>query len=255
MIIEEIIDGISHKIPKELSSSLLEAYSSALKEYKKGNWKYAGNELGQFVETARRILEYVITGEYTALSQSLPLFNEVVLKFYEQTNVDIDVSFRILIPRYLFSMYTIRNKRGIIHKGVIEPNAMDSTILLYCAKWILAEIVRLCSCLSFEKTAEIINYIVEKEMTMFWQAGNSIRLLNNAIDTSQKVLCLLYYKDKQSDKELQSQIEYSNTTRFKSILKELHKARKIEYANGICEISPLGLQVAELIVANYSMKK
>ena len=44
--------------PKELVDSLLTSYENALAEYKKGHWQYFGNEIGQFTEVARRVIEY-----------------------------------------------------------------------------------------------------------------------------------------------------------------------------------------------------
>ena len=53
---QEIVKNILCScVPKEFAEILVESYISASKEYRKGNWKYVGNELGQFVESARRI--------------------------------------------------------------------------------------------------------------------------------------------------------------------------------------------------------
>ena len=69
---------------------------------------------------------------YTSSDFDVPM----MFHTYEQANQSIELSYRILIPRYLYAMYSIRNKRGIIHKSEIDPNAMDLTILLYSAKWV-----------------------------------------------------------------------------------------------------------------------
>lgn len=151
-----VLEILKNKFPEELANSILQSYTATLKEYKKRNWKYAGNEIGQFIEVARRLLEFVFSSKYTPLSERLPFFNESALHTYEQASQSIEVSYRILIPRYLYAMYSIRNKRGIIHKSEIDPNAMDLTILLYSAKWVLSEMVRLSSDLSFEQTSELI---------------------------------------------------------------------------------------------------
>lgn len=244
-----VLEILKNKFPEELANSILQSYTATLKEYKKRNWKYAGNEIGQFIEVARRLLEFVFSSKYTPLSERLPFFNESALHTYEQASQSIEVSYRILIPRYLYAMYSIRNKRGIIHKSEIDPNAMDLTILLYSAKWVLSEMVRLSSDLSFEQTSELIESLMEKEQPLFWGVENTIRLLDVKMDSASKILCLLYHKDKQSDIELQRAIEYQNTTTFKTILKKLHKERKIEYTNGICLLSPLGIIKAEEIIS------
>lgn len=249
MIDNIVLPILKQKFPEELSRSLLEAYFATLKEYRKQNWKYAGNEMGQFIEVARRMIEFMVSAQYTPLTDKLPIFNENTLRTYEQCSPSVETSYRILIPRYLYAMYSIRNKRGIIHKSEIDPNGMDLAIMLSSAKWILSEMVRLCSNLPFEETSELIESLLEKEQPLFWNTGNAIRVLDIKMDSPSKILCLLYYKDKQTDTELQKAIEYQNSTTFKSILKKLHKERKIEYISGQCFLSPLGLKEAEKTIS------
>lgn len=244
-----VLNILKNKYPEELATSIVQSYTATLKEYKKRNWKYAGNEIGQFIEVARRLLEFVFSSQYTPLSERLPFFNESSLHAYEQANQSIGESYRILIPRYLYAMYSIRNKRGIIHKSEIDPNAMDLTILLNSAKWVLSEMIRLSSDLSFEQTSELIESLMEKEQPLFWDVENTVRLLDVKMDSASKILCLLYYKDRQTDIELQNAIEYQNSTNFKAVLKKLHKERKIEYTNGICLLSPIGIIKAEAILS------
>ena len=148
-------------------------------------------------------------------------------------------------------MYSVRNKRGIIHKSEINPNAMDSTMLLNNAKWILAEFVRLSSNLPFEETEELIESLLEREQPIFWTIGEVTRILYPRMDSASKILCLLYYQDGQADAKLQSSIEYKNSARFKEILRKLHNDRKIEYINSDCFLSPIGLKEAEDIICRF----
>ena len=152
------------------------------------------------------------------------------------------------MPRILFSMYCLRNKRGAVHLSNIDPNEIDATLLLQQTKWFLAEIVRLSSNLSFDETVELIKQITCKEIEIVWDTGDSIRILKNDLTTAQKVICLLYYKDNQTDEELFDNTEYKNFSLFKNrILKDLHQKRLIEYTNQDCKISPLGIKEAETI--------
>ena len=240
---------LNQKFPDELCSNFIESFLAIVREHRKKNWKYAGNESGQFIEVARRMLEFATTCKYTPLSEKLPLFNENALRLYEHSDTSIDNSYRMLIPRCLFAMYSIRNKRGIIHKSEIDPNAMDSTMLLNNAKWVLAEFVRLSSNLPFEETAELIESLLEREQPMFWTIGVVTRILCPKMDAASKILCLLYYQDGQVDFKLQDAIEYKNTTRFREILKKLHSERKIEYINNDCFLSPIGLKEAEGVIS------
>lgn len=247
---QEIVKNILCScVPKEFAEILVESYISASKEYRKGNWKYVGNELGQFVESARRIVEHMVFGSATSLKDKLPLFNDSELKKYEQVSTSAGDSWRIIIPRNLYAMYCIRSKRGMIHVNEIAPNKMDATVLLCSAKWILAEMIRLTSKLSFDETSNLIDDIIAKEDVLFWDVGGVIRLLDNKLNAAEKVLCLLYYSDKQQDASLQKAVEYKNSTEFRRLLKTLHGKRQIEYCNGLCSLSPLGIKVAEKIIS------
>ena len=234
--------------PHELAESLLTNYENALREFKKGNWRYFGNEIGQFIEVSYRMIEFQLTANYTPIANKLPNFNERVLTTWENYGSTYDEVYRIIIPRCLYAMYCIRNKRGMIHKNHIDPNKMDATILLNDTKWILAEFFRLSSTLSFEETESIIDSIMCKENSLIWDTGSVLRVLDTKMSTADKVLSLLYVKDSQTDLELQKSVEYKNFTEFKRLLRTLHTKRLIEYDVPNCIISPLGIQRAEEIL-------
>ena len=248
MEINDIKDILINEYPEELVDSILECYLKALTEYRKGNWKYVGTEIGQFIENCRRMIEYKLNNSYTYLCQILSNFNEKELKNLE--NKSGQVEYRIIIPRLLYSSYAIRSKRGMIHTSHINPNYMDATLLINNVKWILAELVRLSSNIDFDKSNELINSIMSKENNIIWEINGKIRILNTKIDTQNKILCLLYYKDNQTDSFLCNMLEYKNFSRFKNILKKLHKERFIEYDNTNCILSPNGKLKAEEILKN-----
>lgn len=237
--------------PPELIDNMLTSYENALREYKKGNWQYFGNEVGQFVEVARRVVEYQLNGDFTPLTQKLPIFSEKILMSYEQHSASVSEVYRIIIPRILYAMYCLRNKRGMIHKSHIDPNKMDASVLLGNTKWVLAEFFRQASTLSFEKTEEIIDSIICRETAVVWDTGSALRILDTKMEAKDKVLCLLYIKDGKSEMELQNDVEYKNTSNFRKILQKLHNDKFIERASGVCKISPTGMQRAELLLCRY----
>ena len=195
------------------------------------------------------MVEYKLSGRYTLLTEQLSIFSEKVLTGYEQSQKEISESYRIIIPRILYSMYCLRNNRGMIHKSAIDPNKMDASVLLADAKWVLAEFFRLSSTLTFEETTEIIDSIINKETSLIWNVGKSLRILNPKMATKDKVLCLLYAKNGQSEMELLNATEYRNKTSFRNILKRLHKEKLIEYSSECCVLSPTGIDEAEKLLS------
>ncbi|MGB8993158.1 MAG: hypothetical protein WCD80_13975 [Desulfobaccales bacterium] len=234
------------KFPYDIVDALLNAYGEIEENFVLKKWKASELDAGHFVEAARRILEFDLTGIYTPISQKLPNFSDTVLKSYE--NASGDESFRILIPRALKAIYNIRNKRGVGHISDVSPNEMDSTYILYTVKWVLAELVRLASGLTVPETQKLIESITERKMDIVWKEIDFTRILHTSIIARDKILILLYDQSPRGDKELQAIIEYSNKSKFKGILRALHKQRLIEYkADGLCIISPTGLFEAEAI--------
>lgn len=246
-----IRNSFDSNVPKELSDALFDSYSKGLKEYSKGNWQYFINEIGQFNETVYRIIEYLLTGSYTPLKRKLNNFNETVLIKWENVP-NVEENIRVIIPRVLYSMYCIRNKRGAIHKNNINPNKMDANLLLSSAKWILAELYRFLSNDNIVECQKAIDSIINKEIDLLWRVEDKVRILDNSMRCCDKILILLYINNNMSVDELIKNIEYSNKSIFKNILNKMHKEKFIEYSNEICIISPKGMLEAEKIILKKS---
>lgn len=241
----KIIDILKEEYPEELVKRLVDIYYKSICEYRKNNWQYFGNEVGRFIEIAIRIIEFKTEGKYNELKDRLPIFDERRLKDFEQSKISKNVSFRILIPRQLYSMYTIRNKRGMIHVNEINPNYMDATLMISMEKWVLAEFVRNASNLDYEEVIKMINDIVAKENVLVWIDEDIFKVLDNNVTLDEKILCILYYKNNVSEKELFKLSNYSNISVFRKKLILLDKECKINYNVNKITISPIGINIVE----------
>ena len=236
------------KYPIELADKIVELYSKILLEYRKKEWKNCIGTIGQFNEACFRVINLELTANYISLKDKLPNFTNNILNQWEQYTGKDEV-FRTIIPRMLFSMYCLRSKRGAVHLSNISANEIDTTVLLYQTKWILAELIRIVSNISFEETTVLIKQLISRENEIIWDAGKNLRVLCTKLSAQKQILCLLYSKDKLSDKELFDCIEYTNFSLFKSrLLKDLHKKRFIEYDAPMCILSPTGMIEAEKIL-------
>lgn len=233
---------------RQLVEEINQSYMKIIKQFKCKNWQYFGNEIGQFNELIYRVVQQEVEGVFTSLAEKLKPLTPAILQHWEQSNYTTDVTFKIIIPRVLYSMYCLRNKRGMIHKSEISPNEMDANILLANAKWILSELIRKSTSVNFEQANEVINSINYKELDLLWNINGRFKVLDVKLSTKEKILLLLYQKDNQADDELQYSIEYKNKSDFKKLLKCLHKDNLINYENGKCSISPIGINAAEKII-------
>lgn len=242
---KRVLNILESEFPNELANKLMEAYDNAIREYKKRNWKYFGNEMGRFVEVAIRMVELKTEGKYTNLKDKLAILNENRLKQFEQSQITNIISFRILIPRQLYSMYTIRNKRGMIHVNEIAPNYMDSTLLVNISKWVLAEFIRNSIKMNYDEAMKIIENIIIKENELIWMEDEIFKILDKSITLEEKILCILYCRNKINEEQLFKLSEYSNITMFRKKLKSMHLEQKINYNKEKIMISPIGIRIAE----------
>lgn len=234
----------------EITEAIVDAYLEIESNFVLEKWKASELDAGHFVEAVRRLLELELFGSYTAFSDKLEPFHDGVLTKYEQATGNHD-SYRMIIPRTLKAVYNIRNKRGVGHISDVSPNEMDAAFILYSAKWVLAELVRLNSKMSATETQKLMDKIVERKIGLLWKEEDVTRVLDTNLVSKEQVLVLLYDESPRSEDELRSIIEYSNKTNFKKILTKLHRNRLIEYRdNGECLISPTGIEEAEEIIQN-----
>jgi hypothetical protein len=245
--VSTVRDVLVSRFPAALVDAVLSSYKEIEENYLLGKWKASELDAGHFTEAVRRIIEEEVLGKHTALGKSLPSFSQAELKKYE--NGSCDESFRILLPRVLYGVYGIRNKRGVGHLGVVSPNEMDATLILYSVKWVLAELVRLASGLSTSETQALVDGLVERKLSVIWKHDGITRILNSSTPARDQVLVLLYDKSPQTEDELRESIKYQNKSKFKTILKGLDSKNFIARTPaGLCIISPKGVIQAESII-------
>ncbi|MBU2954028.1 hypothetical protein [Marinobacter sp. F3R08] len=248
----QVKDILSHHFPEDIASHLSESYREVERQYALGQWKTSELDAGHFVESARRAIEYQLFGSYKPFEESLGSFNGSVLSKYEQAAGH--ESYRMIMPRVLYSVYCVRNKRGVGHVGEVSPNHMDASLILASVKWCLAELIRLNSNLTSKEASLLVDQIVERQVEAIWDDGESFMVLNDRLTAEEKALITLYKKDNLIDSELQTLVEYSNSSRFKGILKKMKSKRLIDYLpDGRCKLSPIGAHYVEdklLQVAN-----
>lgn len=240
---------LSSRYPSDLVESLLNAYEEVVNNFRIEKWKPSELDAGHFVEAARRIIEQELFDKYTPLSKSMGSFSPAILSKYESATGD--ESFRIIMPRVLFSVYCIRNKRGVGHISSISPNKLDATYILNSTKWVLTEFVRIAISANPDEAHELTSAILERQVDLIWDDGETFMVLNAKLKANQKVLLALYKKDRQEIEALRTLINYKNKSDFKKLLAKLKASNLIDITSkSICKISPLGIKEAEQLIGN-----
>ena len=244
---------LKKKYPSDVSEALLAAYRAIEENFTLRKWKASELDAGHFVEAARRLIEHELFGAHTPICAQLSNFSDGELKRYE--NSQGDETLRQLIPRALKAVFNIRNKRGVGHLGAISPNEMDATFILYTAKWVLAEFVRLAAGSNPSEAQKLIDAIVERRVGLLWKSDGIVRILENKMPTREQILVLLFDSSPQTTASLQAATEYQNKSNFRTLLRQLHKSRLVELsADGAVQLTPKGLIEAEKIVLRHQPK-
>ncbi|HLX72819.1 MAG TPA: hypothetical protein VKV04_24615 [Verrucomicrobiae bacterium] len=241
----------AHKIleaasDKTLAGLILTTFTEVEKHFFLRSWKTSELDSGHFVEASRRFIDFRLTGSYTPVGTTLPTFNSNELRRLE--NASGSEAYRLHIPRALFAIYGLRNKRGVGHLGLINPNYLDATFIMATCKWVLGEFLRAESTMSFDETVAVVEQIIERPLPGIWDIGNVKRVLADGLSLREQILFLLLAESPQSSEKLRESTGYKNENYFDTLLRKLHDERHIErMADGVCHLSPKGRQLAEKI--------
>lgn len=234
--------------PKDIIERVVDAAVEIESNFRLEKWKPSELDAGHFVEAVRRIIEHELLGSYTPFNQSIGTFSQAVLNQYESaTGLE---EYRILIPRVLYSMYCIRNKRGVGHISSIAPNKQDATYILYATKWVLSELVRIAGSSSPDEAHRLTDQIIERQVDRIWDDGETFMILDKELTARQAILLCLYKTDRMPIRELQTKVGYKNATAFKKLVFDLRSNKLLDVTtDSICKLSPLGIREAERILS------
>lgn len=245
----DIRASIAASSDEVLADKLLNEFDELSERYYLGDFR--PSELGgaRFSEAAFRICQCVCFGSYTDLSKSLPGVDKLLTDLGNVPTATADDGFRIHIPRTLRVIYDLRNKRDVAHLGAgVIPNWPDASLILACASWVVAEIVRLSHQCTIDVAQELVDSLMERTSPLIWAEGDVMRVLDPSLRYRDQVLLILHHvqPERVGDSKLAEWVEYSNRSAFKTnVLRTLHKEALIDYREGEARILPPGTQYVE----------
>ena len=242
-------------VPKKFRTKIIDTYLEVKRRYRQARhgsaWDTSGLSAGKFCETVLRFLQFDLTGNYTRFGKHISNFPEECRKLIQTTTTSGSESARIVIPRALVFLYTMRGKRGIGHVGGdVEANEIDAATVVRVCDWIICELIRIYHKLSLEEAQDLVNILSNREIPDIWEVAGKKRVLRNDLSYKQKTLLLIYSNSEGGLllEDLFEWLEHSNISIFKrDVLKPLHKNRLVEYDQEIemVFISPLGINEVE----------
>jgi hypothetical protein len=239
-------------IPATLRDDLLAAFNNIVKNYREHRWEPAELNGGKLCEAVYTIVKgWLEGGNYPPRSKKPGNFGPTLWEMERKyQTVPNSSSARVLVPRMMLGLLDIRNNRNVGHTGGdVDPNHMDATAVLYTAKWLVAELVRLLHTLSTDEATAIVEALTEREVPMVWVHGDKKRVLHTGLSWKQQTLLLLLTEtDDVAEADLVRWLEHKSDAVYRrDVLNPMHKARLLEYdkQERTVRLLPPGVVVAE----------
>lgn len=237
-------------MPSGLRDSLLSTYGEIVRNFRERRWEPSELNGGKLCEVVYSILKGYVDGRMPTRPRKPRNMVDACRSLETADDSMFPRSVRIQIPRMLVALYEIRNNRGVGHVGGdVNPNEMDSKVVLEMSKWIMAELVRLFHNLTTEEAATVVESLVERTIPVVWVTNGRRRVLKHDLQKKDEVLLLLYSTPGAvSEEDLLEWVEHSNASVFRDkVLRRLHKNRLIEFdeADGKARLSPKGVAYVE----------
>lgn len=228
-----ILDSALANIPRAFRSRVIQTYLDLKRNCAESRYEAAGLTVGKFCEVVLRILQEKVEGSYTPFGTKINNYADACRRLVTAPQTAGNESQRVILPRALVYLYTMRNKRGIGHVGGdVDPNGIDIATMARTADWIVCELIRIYHGLSLEEAQDIVDGISVRELPTIWEVAGKKRVLKEGLKARDQVLLLLYSSPHSAVlvEDLCDWVEYSNTTDFKNkVVRTLHKERLVEH--------------------------
>jgi hypothetical protein len=247
-------------VPATFRSRLVSAYADLKSAYANRQFDACGLRAGKFCEVLLRYLQHELTGSYIPFGTKIPNFTDECRSLERLPKATGLESLRVLIPRALDFVYTLRNKRDIGHiGGDVDVNEIDAVTAVRGVDWCLSELIRIVHNLSLEEAQALLDAIAERQIPIVWAVGGVKRVLEPQLTKSEQTLLLLY-SDPDSAvpaEDLCRWVEVARMANFRErVLLPLHRQRLIDYDAGTetVSLSPKGAARAEEVLAKATAR-
>lgn len=255
------LDAALAPLPKDFRERLLKAYRGLKTAILEGRFDACGLRAGRFCEVVLRFLQHELTGTFVPFGTKVQNFKIAAEALENAPATKGPDGLRILIPRALLFLYTLRNKRGIGHEGGdVDANEIDAAAAVKIADWCMCEIIRVYHALSLEEAQALCDAVMARQVPQVWNVFGKKRVLNTSLSYGEQTLLLLYSAPDLAVpvEDLVAWTEHSNPTVFRrDVLSRLHKDRFIEWdqETQMVVIGPKGiLRVEQSLLAPAQRK-
>lgn len=250
----ELIGELKSRLPEELATDLVNQFISIRMDVATETLERSAP--GKFVETAVQILQYLASGNYNKSFKSGEI--EDFLKNTEARPINLPQDLKIVLTRVTRGMYSLRSKRGIVHKSAIDPNIYDLRYLYSAAQWVLCEITRYVLSTDIDTAGKLVELIQIPASALVEDFGDK-RLVLRVGTTEEELLTLLlhYYPMPVLTSQLHKDMNRRAQSTVSNAITALYRRRLIEGNKQTgYKLTTLGYQRAnELVKKTITFKR
>lgn len=239
------------KVPTVFRAKLVQSYLDLKKNVTETRYDAAGLAAGKLCEVVLRFLQQKVHGSFTPFGTKINNYADECKRLTTAPATSGNESERVVLPRALLFLYTMRNKRGIGHiGGDVDANGIDIATMAKTTDWVVCELIRINHGLSLEEAQDMVDGISVRQLPTIWEVAGKKRVLKDGLKAKDQALLLLYSSPDSAVllEDLCDWVEYSNPRMFKStIIKDLHKQRFLEFDTDSESLilSPKGVKYVE----------
>jgi|SRR5579871_3307486 len=184
---------LAAQAPATLVKALLDAYTELKDNFNFEKFRPSELEGGRFAEAAIRIVQHLATGSHDPMDKPLPRFDNLVKALENVPAANAHESLRIHLPRALFTVYGVRNRRDVGHiGGDVNPNRADAYFVVAVSDWVLAELIRLTFNCSLAEAQGMVDNLVERRIPIVHDFEGFPKILRTDLTIPDRIMALAY---------------------------------------------------------------
>lgn len=193
MDVPYLLTQLSGSLDSQLTNSLVAEFVDMERRFAIGDWEPATLDGGQFAEVASRIVYHVDSANLNRRKSV-----NACLKYIEdpsQTNSHAFPGRRTALHlcRVIRTIYKFRSQRGAVH---IDPaytaNEIDSTMLIACVRWTMAELLRIFWNGPTSDIASVVKEIVTYEVPAVFTGGDNPLVIRTDLTAEEEIIIHLH---------------------------------------------------------------
>jgi hypothetical protein len=181
---DRLVAALASIVPEVLARELITDFVQIRQDYSTNTLGRASP--GKFVESFVQCLQHMSRGTYEAAPRVDHFLDKEVEK-----EIGLSDGLRICGARIARSMYTLRNKRNIAHKGQVDPNSFDLAYVHDCGRWIMAELLRTATGISMQEAGALIELVRAPAGTLVEEI-DGVRTVHGDRSIKSELLILLH---------------------------------------------------------------